>query len=131
MNETVLKPETKKCPYCNKIIDGRSDKVFCTDRCRNNYYYKINSVHKQYVRKVNSLLLRNRGILNMVNPYGRTSVPKEYLERLGFDFRFFTGIHKTKKGKEYYLVYDHAYSFDEQQRVQLVVFYSDNQTIEG
>lgn len=104
---------------------GRSDKVFCDDRCRNNYYYKVNNEQKNYIREINGKLLKNRGILRTLNPYGRTSVPKNYLEAQGFDFQCFTGIYKTKKGKDYFLVYDQAYSVDEEDRVQLVVFYRD------
>ena len=129
MNETDNKP--KKCLYCNKIIIGRTDKVFCNDRCRNNYYYQLNNEHKAYIRKINGILLKNRGILRTVNPSGRTSVPKRYLEELGFDFNCFTGIHKTKKGRLYYLVYDQAYSCDDEEKVSLVVFYRDAQTVVG
>lgn len=119
----------KKCPYCNKIITGRTDKMFCNDRCRNNYYYKINCEKKGFIRQINTKLLKNRGILRTVNPYGRVSVPKMYLEELGFDFSCFTGLYKTKKGKEYFIVYDHAFNIDEEQRVHLVVFYSDAHTV--
>ena len=129
MNETQQNTKTKKCPYCNKVIIGRADKVFCDDKCRNNYYYVVNSEQKTYIRTVNKVLLKNRGILRTVNPSGRTSVPKRYLEELGFDFNCFTGIHKTKKGRLYYLVYDQAFSFDDDERVSLVVFYRDAQAI--
>ena len=131
MNETQQITKTKKCPYCNKVITGRTDKVFCDDKCRNNFYYKVNNEQKSYIRKVNGVLLKNRGILRTVNPSGRMSVPKRYLEELGFDFDCFTGIHKTKKGRPYYLVYDQAFSFDDDERVSLVVFYRDVQSVVG
>ena len=130
MNETDRR-KPKKCPYCNRIISGRTDKMFCDDRCRNNYYYQVNNEQKTYIRKINKILLKNRGILRTVNPYGRLSVPKRYLEELGFDFNCFTGIYKTKKGREYYLVYDQAFSYDEDDRMSLVVFYRDAQTVES
>ena len=123
--------KAKKCPYCNKIITGRTDKVFCDDKCRNNFYYKVNNDHIKFIRNVNTVLLRNRGILRSLNPFGRTSVSKSYLEELGFDFCCFTGIYKTKKGKEYYLVYDQAYGFDDDEKVSLVVFYRDPETVES
>ena len=131
MNETQQITKTKNCPYCNKVISGRTDKVFCDDKCRNNFYYKVNNEQKTYIRKINSVLLRNRGILRSINSSGRTTVPKGYLEELGFDFNCFTGIHKTKKGRLYYLIYDQAYSFGEDERVDLVVFYRDAQAVVG
>ena len=121
----------KRCPNCNKIITGRTDKVFCDDKCRNNFYYKFNSEQKTFIRSVNKKLLKNRGIMRAINPSGRTSVPKHYLEEQGFDFSFFTGIHITKKGRPYYLVYDQAFSFDDDDRVSLVVFYNETQTVVG
>ena len=121
----------KRCPNCNKIITGRTDKVFCDDKCRNNFYYKFNSEQKTFIRSVNKKLLKNRGIMRAINPSGRTSVPKNYLEEQGFDFSFFTGIHITKKGRPYYLVYDQAFSFDDDDRVSLVVFYNETQAVVG
>ena len=131
MNETQEIKKNKKCPYCNKIISGRVDKVFCDDKCRNNFYYLVNNEQKTYIRTINKVLLKNRGILKTINPSGRTSVPKKYLEDLGFDFECFTSIHKTKKGRLYHLVYDQAYSFDDEANVSLVVFYRDAQSIVG
>lgn len=125
MNETNLKRNTNRCPYCDRLIEGRTDKMFCDDRCRNNYYYKVNSEQKAYIRYVNKILLKNRGILRTVNPYGRKLVSKRSLEELGFDFNCYTSVYKTRKGKEYYLVYDQAYSFDDPGNVTLLVFYRD------
>ena len=129
MNETQIK--TKKCPYCNKVISGRADKVFCDDKCRNNFYYFVNNEQKKFIRNINKTLLKNRGILRSINSSGRTSIPKSYLEELGFDFNCFTSIHKTKKGRPYYLVYDQAYSLDDDETVSLVVFYSNAQAVVG
>lgn len=124
MNETNQK-NNKRCPYCNHLISGRTDKVFCDDRCRNNYYYKVNSEQKTFIRNVNKILLKNRGILRTVNPCGRKTVSKKYLDEHGFDFERFTSIYRTRKGKDYYLVYDQAYSFEEPDNVTLLVFYRD------
>ena len=130
MNETDNDNKTKRCIFCNTLLIGRTDKMFCDDRCRNNYYYKVNSDQKEYIRKINKILLKNRGILRTVNPYGRTSVSKRYLESLGFDFNCFTSIHKTRKNRIYYLVYDQAYSIDpDGERVVLIVFYREAQTV--
>ena len=121
MNET----DEKRCLYCNNPLSGRTDKIFCDDRCRNNYYYKVNNEQIEYIRDVNKLLLKNRGILRTVNPYGKTSVSKKYLEELGFDLSCFTSIYKTRKGRIYHLVYDQAYSIVDNDRVTLVVFHRE------
>ena len=91
----------------------------------------VNCEQNAYIRAVNKRLLKNRGILRSINPSGRTSVPKSYLEELDFDFNSFTGMFKTKKGRPYYLVYEQAFSFDDDEKVTLVVFYRDTQTVVG
>ena len=125
----VRKP--KICPYCNRIVSGRTDKMFCDDRCRNNYYYKINGERKAFIRKINKTLLQNRGILRSLNPSGKTAVLKSALISLGFDFSCYTSTYKTKKGKEYYIVYDQAYCIEDDDNVSLVVFYGDTQAVVG
>ena len=89
----------------------------------------VNNEQKTFIRAVNKKLLKNRGILRSINPSGRTSVPKSYLDELGFDFNCFTGIYKTKKGRLYYLVYDQAFSIENDGKVTLVVFYNDTQSV--
>lgn len=91
----------------------------------------VNSEQKTYIRTVNKKLQKNRGILRSMNPSGRASVPKSYLDEQGFDYKLFTGIHMTKKGRPYYLVYDQAYSLNDDETVSLVVFYRDAQTVIG
>lgn len=131
MNNPENEITPKRCQYCNSVLSGRADKLFCDDRCRNNYYYKVKNEQNEYIRNINKILLKNHGILKSVNPSGRTSVAKHYLEEQGFDFQCFTGIHKTRKGRAYYLVYDQAYSFEPQGRVTLVVFNRDAQSVVG
>lgn len=118
-----------KCPYCNREVSGRTDKVFCDDKCRNNYYYKINGERSTYIRNINKKLLRNRGILKTLNPAGKKYVVKKTLDDLGFDFTCFTGVYKTKKGKEYRLVYDQAFCLEDDDKVRLLVFYRDAESV--
>ena len=127
MNEPELQPETRKCLCCGRELSGRSDKIFCDDYCRNNYYYRINNEQKKLIRIVNSKLLHNRGILKSLNPYGGKTFSIKELEEKGFDFNYFTNIYKTKKGRVYYVVYDYAYSIDEvSSKVKLIVFYNQS-----
>ena len=131
MNETENDITTKRCQYCNSVLSGRTDKLFCDDRCRNNYYYKVNNENIEFIRNVNKVLLKNRGILKTLNPYGKTSVQKKCLEEQGFDFQCFTSVYKTRKGRTYYIVYDQAYSVGPQGKVTLLVFNRDTQAIVG
>jgi len=123
MNGTNNSPVSEKtCPNCGRTISGRANKRYCDDNCRNNYYYKIYSEQLLIIRNVNATLIRNRMILRDLNSFGRKIVPRRDLVEKEFDFNYFTGIRKTKKGKVYYIVYDQAYSVNYDETVDLVTF---------
>jgi len=108
---TVL--EAKKCLACGKPLKGRVDKKFCDDYCRNNYnnQQKARGSHSNLVRNINNALLKNRKILETLLPEGEETARanRDKLQRLGFQFNYFTHIYTTKTGKTYYYCYDHGY----------------------
>lgn len=76
------KKETiKKCLWCEKVINGRSDKKYCDDSCRNNYnnnfhqYERINYRKKYnevlaerdtYKKKHEDLVVRHDALINFL-----------------------------------------------------------------
>ncbi|MEQ9288712.1 MAG: hypothetical protein RIG77_17455 [Cyclobacteriaceae bacterium] len=88
---------------------GRSDKKFCDAYCRNAYNNQHKAVDEQYIQLVNSRIRHNRRILKGLSPEGKATVRKEVLDQMGYDYKYFSGIFKTKTGL-YYLVYDYAFS---------------------
>ncbi|MFK7952840.1 MAG: hypothetical protein AB8B73_08330, partial [Ekhidna sp.] len=44
-----------------------------------------------------------------LSPEGKATVRKEVLDQMGFDYRYFSGLFKTKSNL-YYLIYDYAFS---------------------
>lgn len=117
-----LSSKEKICPACGRAITGRANKIYCDDNCRNNYYYRIYNEQLLFVRNINAVLIRNRMILRTLNPFGKKTVTKQTLIDRDFDFNYFTGIRKTKKGKTYYLVYDQSYAFADDSNVDVVTF---------
>jgi hypothetical protein len=99
----------KKCLECEEPIIGRIDKKFCSDYCRNTFNNKINKESKSLVRNVNNRLRKNYKILSELNSKGKTKVSRAKLYDRGFDFNLFTSIYRTKKGNEYYYLYDQGY----------------------
>ncbi len=100
--------ETRTCLCCGKAMFGRSDKKFCDDQCRNAYNNTLNS-DTPYVRQVNTILRKNRRILETLNVGGKTKVPRSKLAEQGFNFKYFTNLLKTKTGNTYYFCYEHGY----------------------
>lgn len=99
----------KKCPVCNEMIRGRSDKKFCSDYCRNSFNNTLNKDSKNLVRNINNLLRKNYRILEQLNPNQKTKTTKSKLVEFGFDFNHFTSTYTTKAGTIYYFVYDQGY----------------------
>jgi len=97
------------CLDCNAKIIGRIDKKFCDDSCRSNFYNKQGNKKLSYVRIVNRILIRNRKILEGLNPNGKTKVNIKALQSQGFDFNHFTNIYETNKGSKYHFCYEYGY----------------------
>ncbi len=101
--------EKRTCPICGDQIIGRIDKIFCSDQCRTEYNNKNNQFSNNLIRQVNRTLRKNRRIIEDLNPYGKTKVPKKKLVNKGFDFKYFTSIYRTKTGNTYYFCYEQGY----------------------
>ena len=101
--------EKRICLECNQVINGRSDKKFCSDLCRNAYNNKMNNDSNKTVRNINNILRRNRKILQELNPNDKAKIHKSKLVDKGFDFNYFTSVYKTQKGTIYHFCYEYGY----------------------
>ncbi len=99
----------KHCLDCESPIKGRADKKFCDDQCRSNYNNRLKADDSKEVKRINSILFKNRKILTMLNPEGKTKLPKNKLEKAGFNFSYFTHQYQTAKGAVYIFCYDYGY----------------------
>lgn len=101
--------QEKTCLDCGEPVIGRSDKKFCSDQCRSNYYNKAHQEDSKKIRKINKILKRNHDILLAANPNGKTRIHKKHLTKQGFNFEYFTSIYTTKSGNIYYFCYNQGY----------------------
>lgn len=99
----------KQCMDCGATIKGRADKKFCDDQCRSNYNNRLKADDSKEVKRINSILFKNRKILTVLNPDGKTKVGKTKLEKLGFNFSYYTHQYHTAKGSVYVFCYDYGY----------------------
>jgi DNA-directed RNA polymerase subunit M/transcription elongation factor TFIIS len=99
----------KQCQECGDILIGRMDKKFCSDLCRNAFNNKVNSNTNVYVRNVNSILKKNRKILEEFVPEQTAKASKSKLQQRGFNFAYYTNIYTTKKGQTYFFCYEYGY----------------------
>lgn len=101
--------EMRTCLECAEPLKGRKDQKFCSDYCRNAHNNKLNEENNKQVRKINSILRKNRKILERLNPKGKATVDEWTLAEAGFNFHYFTNMYKTQKGTSYFFVYDYGY----------------------
>ncbi len=97
------------CPVCDSQFDGRVDKKFCCDQCRNTFNNKLHQDTNNFTRQINRILKNNRRILSEFYENNNRKIRKEKLQSSGFNFDYLTNIFKTKNGKIYYFCYDLAY----------------------
>jgi hypothetical protein len=99
----------KECIECGDAINGRVDKKYCSDMCRNSYNNKVNSCSSVHVKNINSILKKNRKILEELVPDQTSKSSKAKLLLKGFNFSYHTNIYTTKKGQSYYFCYEYGY----------------------
>ncbi len=110
----------KQCLQCGDYTHGRQDKKFCSDHCRASYYNQHHARSIQTIRKINSILARNRSILRQVSHAGYIFIPREQLLEWGFNFGHFTHIQQNIRAKQIYICYDKGYALDENGMVEIM-----------
>lgn len=99
----------KICPVCESPLKGRSDKKFCSTKCKSIHQYENRQEKEAFYLEVDRQLKTNRKILKTYNFRGFTTVRKELLIDDGFDPNFFTHYWKNSKGDIYLFVYDYGF----------------------
>ncbi|WP_200979438.1 hypothetical protein [Echinicola sp. 20G] len=101
----------KNCLYCDQPVQGRADKKFCDDQCRNNYNNQLKAVKNNVIRNINNALKKNRNILESIlqNTDETIKVNREKLLQEGFQFKYHTHQYVNKKGNVYVYCYDFGY----------------------
>src|SRR5690625_2377152 len=105
----AVKVSERRCLFCKKPVMGRADKKFCDSDCRSSHYNQLHRASNNFIRKINRRLTRNRRILKELNPEGKTTVHRNQLVKMKFDFDYYTNVYRTKAGKIYYFCYDQGY----------------------
>ena len=101
-----------KCLQCGAVIQGRCDKKFCSDSCRNDYHNTLYRQEKHQVSHVNKRLAANRRILKNLYTAGIRKIPRNLLEEQQFDFCHYTSSTTSPLGKITYRCYEYTYSSD-------------------
>jgi hypothetical protein len=111
MDKFIMQRIRNKCLMCKTQIKGRSDKKFCSIKCKSAYHHKLRSVTSLATAKIDKILHRNRSILLEIMGKNRTQikVPLLRLEEKKFNFAYLTKFHINSSGKTYHYVYDFSW----------------------
>jgi hypothetical protein len=102
-------------------FDGRIDKKFCCDQCRNTYNNKAYQDDYLYTRQINGIIKHNRNILSdLFQKYSNRKIGKEKFIAAGFNFDYLSNFYKTKTGKTYFFCYDYGYIMLEDDLISIV-----------
>lgn len=99
----------KSCLACGVHIQGRRDKKFCSDQCRSSHYNRMHFENAVFIKRIDRQLKKNWRILHELNPTGTRKVREDDLRLNGFDFKYFTSIHRTHNGTCHYYCYNYSY----------------------
>lgn len=97
------------CPVCELKILGRSDKKFCSLKCKSAYQYQQKKSEEVLFYKIDKQLKKNRKLLKAYNKSGMSTVRKGRLLKEGFDPNYFTHYWKNNKGEVYLFCYEYGF----------------------
>lgn len=106
----------RRCLNCNKhIIEGRSDKIYCSLKCKNEYHNKINKEKNRVFLSYENPLRRIRNILanhhSSLTEIMGLNIDELYEEGFKKDYITSTGFNnKTRENISW--VYDYCYSIN-------------------
>ncbi len=116
MSKSVIKKYKKVqkkrlCKVCNSPVNGRSDKIFCSTKCKSYYHHTLARLARDTAHEIDKILHRNRSILLELigKSLSQKKIPRLLLERKKFRFKYHTHTHTNTQGKVYHWVYDHAW----------------------
>lgn len=104
-----LKMDKKKCPVCDIVIVGRTDKKFCSTKCKSIHEYEKRQERDAFYLKVDRQLKINRKLLKKYNVSGYTTIRQSVLLAQNFNPKFFTHYWKNQSGDIYLFVYEFGF----------------------
>lgn len=109
MYKLLIMGNETMCPICDSIVKGRTDKIYCSAKCKSLDQYEKRQKDEQFFLKVERQLKINRKILKRHNKSGFTTLRAAELVKEGFDPNFFTHYWKTAKGEVYLFVHEYGF----------------------
>ena len=119
MDPKIIANTHRKCRLCQEPFMGRSDKMFCSVRCKTSYHEQLSHVTFEASKRIDKILHRNRSILlELMGKNGtQKKIPKITLDAKKFNWTYLTHYHTNSQGKEVRYIYDFSYMIFSDQEV--------------
>jgi hypothetical protein len=118
--------DQKRCLFDKTVIKGRSDKKFCSLKCKNSYNNQINRDREKVFDLYEKRLHKNHGVLKMFYELSKDEkfIQITPLYQYGFNPRYYIGTMKyIPTGEIVHIVYDYAFLYDPKQEIK--IFYHE------
>lgn len=100
----------RNCPICQTTFRGRSDKKFCSIKCKSRYHHTQHKYNDKGTEAIDKILHRNRAILlELMGRYKQRQITILDLEKKKFNFNHITRYTINSKGKIYHWVYEFSW----------------------
>lgn len=122
ISKKMMKNNRKFCINCeSEIFYGRSDKKFCTDKCKSTFNNKLNALPGSF-KAVNNVLKNDlKVLLKLLEKINSITITKLELKALGFSFKHFTHIEYKKSLKgNIFGIYDFSYYFIDDNNIKII-----------
>lgn len=108
---TIFTLNQKTCPCCASLVIGRSDKIFCSIKCKNIHHNAARSQLNLQFKQTQKLIHRNLIVLEGIlgSSHNEMTIHKDTLFHYGFNLHCCTSV--TKIGKKiFYHLGNYSYS---------------------
>ncbi|MGY6560432.1 MAG: hypothetical protein ACXIT9_14235 [Nitritalea sp.] len=105
---------SRKCLECGTAFQGRSDKKFCDDSCRNMYNNRRKVTTDKELQVVLRIIRKNRKILKKwheLKGEDKFVIPRDTLLLDGFNFNYFTSVEESTSSETSLVYYNVDYAY--------------------
>lgn len=95
----------KTCPCCSGLVIGRSDKIFCTIKCKNIHHNAARSQLNLQFKQSQKIIQRNLVVLEGIlgHEHNEMTIHKDTLFHYGFNLRSCTSVTRVGTKNVYHL----------------------------
>ena len=99
------------CKICKSPFSGRTDKIFCTVKCKTAYHEKLTKATNAATASIDKILHRNRSTLLeiMGKNFTQKKVDRALLDAKKFNWHYITNFHINSNNKTVNYVYDFSW----------------------